>query len=63
VIEAAGSAVGAGLLGFLVFLGLVGACIVLFRSFNTQLRKVRDQFPKETDRSTTPSAEDSGDHV
>jgi len=42
---AAGSTIGAGLLGFLVVLGLIGASALLFRSMNTQLRKVRTDFP------------------
>jgi len=35
---------GAGLIGFLVVLGLVVACVLLFRSMTRHLRKVPKSF-------------------
>jgi hypothetical protein len=38
--DANGTGVGPGLLGFLVFLGLCGALILLYRSLRHQLRRI-----------------------
>ena len=44
---AAGSSLGAGFIGFLVVLGLVVACVFLFRSMSRHLRKVPKSFDDE----------------
>ena len=60
---AAGSTIGAGLLGFLVFVGLLGACALLFRSLNHQLRKVPAEFPADGDGGAKPPREEPADRV
>jgi hypothetical protein len=47
--------VGAGLIGFLVVLGLVVASILLFRSMSRHLRKVPPSFDEDTDRRSKGS--------
>jgi len=47
---------GAGLIGFLVVLGLVVAAIFLFRSMNRHLRKVPSTFDPPKDDDTAPPA-------
>jgi hypothetical protein len=42
---AAAGAVSAGGLGFLVVLGLIVVCVLLFRSMSHRLRNVRENFP------------------
>jgi hypothetical protein len=42
--------VGAGLIGFLVVLGLVVAAVFLFRSMSKHLRKVPRSFDDDEDR-------------
>ena len=52
---------GAGLIGFLVVLGLVVASVFLFRSMSRHLRKVPKSFevPAESRTEDPPSAESS----
>ena len=46
---------GAGLIGFLVVLGLVVSSILLFRSMSRHLRKVPASFDEDDDRPSTGS--------
>ena len=45
---------GAGLIGFLVVLGLVVAAVFLFRSMSKHLRKVPPTFDPPAEKSETP---------
>jgi hypothetical protein len=54
--------VGAGLIGFLVVLGLVVAAVLLFRSMSKHLRKVPPSFdppPQPADKPAEPPAPQS----
>ncbi|MEZ5185329.1 MAG: hypothetical protein R2720_06265 [Candidatus Nanopelagicales bacterium] len=54
------SIVGPGMLGFVVFLGLIVAAVFLFRSLNKQIKRVDfpepadDSEPSKAKRQTTP---------
>ena len=47
---------GAGLIGFLVVLGLVVAAVFLFRSMSRHLRKVPSSFDPPADDDSQPPA-------
>lgn len=55
IVLAAGGSISAGTLGLLVFLGLILACVLLFRSMNRRLRRLRANFPAPP---TPPAPED-----
>jgi O-antigen ligase len=51
--------VGAGLIGFLVVLGLVVACVFLFRSMTRHLRKVPKSFDPPPPDNKPPGDDES----
>ena len=57
----ASGGLGAGLTGFLVTIGLVVACVFLFRSMSKHLRKVPKSFDETNEEATTPPPRDPGD--
>ena len=55
----ASGGLGAGMIGFLVVLVLVAACVFLFRSMSKHLRKVPKSFDANNEKTTTPRDRDT----